>query len=197
MGGTTAAGIPYVTPDDHPKEYPAVSQQLAETLSQGLLPIGAVIAYGGTAAPQGWHLCDGTPHGSPDLADLIGPNTPDLRGRFVLAASSARPAASEGGAETVPLTTAQMPSHSHGGVTAGQSQTHSHSNPTGNYQNWNIPGSGVGYENILTIGGGTPYDPGTGGASTDHTHGISAEGSGAAHENMPPYYALTYIIKAL
>lgn len=30
--GLTPNGWPYVTPDDHPKEYPAVSQQLAEKL---------------------------------------------------------------------------------------------------------------------------------------------------------------------
>lgn len=33
MSGSTAGGIPYVTPDDHPKEYPTASQQLAELLS--------------------------------------------------------------------------------------------------------------------------------------------------------------------
>lgn len=32
MSGTTTHGWPYVTPDDHPKEYPAASQQLAEKL---------------------------------------------------------------------------------------------------------------------------------------------------------------------
>jgi microcystin-dependent protein len=32
-------------------------------------------------------------------------------------------------------------------------------------------------------------------ADAAHTHGITAEGGGGAHENMPPYYALTYIIK--
>jgi hypothetical protein len=32
MGGTTADGWPYVTPDDHPKEFPAHSQGLANGL---------------------------------------------------------------------------------------------------------------------------------------------------------------------
>jgi microcystin-dependent protein len=35
----------------------------------------------------------------------------------------------------------------------------------------------------------------TGTESANHAHGITAQGGGAAHENMPPYYALTYIIK--
>jgi hypothetical protein len=32
MTGTTASGYPYVTPTDHPKEYPATSQALAKAL---------------------------------------------------------------------------------------------------------------------------------------------------------------------
>lgn len=32
MSGTTANGWPYVTPDDHPKEFPAASQALAQKL---------------------------------------------------------------------------------------------------------------------------------------------------------------------
>lgn len=32
MSGTTAGGWPYVTPDDHPKEFPAHSQALAQKL---------------------------------------------------------------------------------------------------------------------------------------------------------------------
>lgn len=32
MSGTTPKGWPYVTPDDHPKEYPSLSQTLAEKL---------------------------------------------------------------------------------------------------------------------------------------------------------------------
>jgi hypothetical protein len=37
MGGTTTHGWPYVTPDDHPFEYPAASQALANKLESGPL----------------------------------------------------------------------------------------------------------------------------------------------------------------
>lgn len=36
MSGTTSGGWPYVTPDDHPKEYPSASQGLANKLESVL-----------------------------------------------------------------------------------------------------------------------------------------------------------------
>ena len=40
----------------------------------------------------------------------------------------------------------------------------------------------------------------TGGQSANHTHLVSGStgsiGSGTAHENLPPYYALCYIMKS-
>ena len=46
MSGTTAGGWPYVTPDDHPKEYPAASQQLAEKIDARLVALPAAVATG-------------------------------------------------------------------------------------------------------------------------------------------------------
>jgi hypothetical protein len=55
------------------------------TSRAGIVPIGSVVAYGGTSAPTGWHLCDGSAHGSAALATVLGSaNTPDLRSRFIL-----------------------------------------------------------------------------------------------------------------
>lgn len=40
-------------------------------------PIGTIVMYGGTVAPAGWHLCNGTAHGSTALQAVIGSaNTP-------------------------------------------------------------------------------------------------------------------------
>jgi hypothetical protein len=42
MGGTTTGGIPYVTPDDHPKEYPAASQALAAKIDELQAAVAAI-----------------------------------------------------------------------------------------------------------------------------------------------------------
>jgi microcystin-dependent protein len=52
------------------------------------VPTGTIVAYYGTAAPEGWLLCNGDPIPADDqrydiLKILIGAKTPDLRGRFL------------------------------------------------------------------------------------------------------------------
>lgn len=114
--------------------------------------------------------------------------------------------------------------HKHGVWTGGHSDDHSHGIGIGSadhahtaYQsNWliNIDAAGSGYD-VLTysadvIGGGAhTHSAWSGGASVNHSHAadmdyataghahtVTAEGSGAAFDVRPPYYALAYIIKA-
>ena len=205
------------------------------------MPLGAIIMYPGVAAPTGWHLCDGTAHGSSALQALIGSaNTPDFRDRFIVAAGSSYAVGATGGADTVTLTADQsgVAAHSHT-ITVnagGNAHTHSinHDHPaatstsaqpaitmsfqSGGESGDSLPGTAVGY---LTTGtgegaGGTPLTAsqpahshtvdlpaftGTSGATADsHSHTATAAAATAtpaaqAHENRPPYYALTFIIK--
>jgi microcystin-dependent protein len=78
--------------------------------------------------------------------------------------------------------------HTHGGATGGQSATHTHAQDSNTYI-----GAGGGVVGPTTgsaiVTGGT-----TGAASNDHTHTISASGSGSS-QNMPPSIVLNYIIK--
>ncbi len=99
-----------------------------------------------------WQICDGTN------------GTPDLRDRFILAASTTHAAGSTGGEATHTLSIDETPSHSHN-ITAG---------------------SGSGSNKVIL------YSNTTGSLQT---FSPVASGGGAAHNNMPPYYALAYIMR--
>ena len=154
------------------------------------MPELSVISYAGSNPPTGWQLCDGkilqfnngtnvnpsihTKFSSlPKKRDTNNNEmsaTPDLRGRFILGSGSGeglsqRDIHTSGGEETHTLTIEEMPSHNH-----------SKSYPIHNY-----PGSD---------GGGYRY-AGTIQSWEDSQH----TGGDDPHNNMPPYYVLTYIIK--
>lgn len=98
--------------------------------------------------------------------------TPDLRDRFVLGAGTAYEVGSTGGAAKVTLTTAQMPSHIHA---------------SGYIASVNGIGDIVGY---------LPKNKSDGVESNSVWEKKNASsGYSEAHENMPPYYALCYIMK--
>ena len=205
------------------------------------MPLGAIIAYGAATAPAGWHLCNGTAHGSTALQGLIGSaNTPDLRDRFIVGAGSTYAIGATGGSASVTLTSAQsgIATHTHTVTLTADSSTHTHSvNPPATDTSSATPtitvkggaGTATGEETGAEIaGGGVVYitdgsGDGAGGAavtatqaahdhsvdiasftsgsaSTGHNHTATAANAGPstaaeAHENRPPYYALTYIIK--
>lgn len=128
----------------------------------GLVPSGTIVMFGRTLIPDGWSICDGTN------------GTPDLRNRFIVGAGGAYGLAATGGADTVTLTSDQMPSHYHEALGGGIDDL----NFTGGnvYNNERIPftrsdGNAAGVEKTRNTGGGQ------------------------AHENRPPYYALYYIMK--
>lgn len=92
--------------------------------------------------------------------------TPDLRGRFVLGGGGTYAPGNTGGSETVTLTSDQIPKHYHKiPVTEGE-----------------YAESGV---SVLSSGM----------ASIGTSAYTSMIGGGKAHSNMPPYYALCYIMK--
>ena len=96
-------------------------------------------------------------------------STPDLRDRFVVGAGSAYSVGNTGGSSSVTLTVNQIPAHGHTIPRASGTET--------NFDNTGLRGGPGYYTN--TAYWLTSYNT----------------GCGQAHENIPPYYALCYIMK--
>ena len=136
--------------------------QAGQVVGNSIFVQGMIIMWNSTVAtiPTGFVLCDGSN------------GTPDLRGRFVVGhhpSNNDYDIDDTGGAESVTLTVAQMPSHKH--------------DTTFDNKRY-FPGGG---STSISFGGagGYPADIFT----------MSNEGGGQSHENRPPYYALCYIMK--
>jgi microcystin-dependent protein len=95
---------------------------------------------------------------------------PDLRNRFVLGYGGGKSIGAKGGAETHKLTAAQIPSHNH------------------SYKDWYRK-----TEKVAAVQGGGNDIASNGATYSGRTTGST--GGNQAHNNMPPYYVLAYIIK--
>lgn len=169
-------------------------QQVADLQSAGAAaPIGTVAAFAGATPPAGWLVCDGASVSRTTYAALfkvignsygaaVNSSTfrlPDARGRVIVSRAATGRMATLGaqiGAETVTLTTAQMPSHTH-----------------------TVQIDGVdaqGWPTTLTSGGNwRTMDKKGNGAVSWIT--LTPTGGGGSHENVQPSIVMTAIIRAL
>ena len=148
---------------------------------------GMIMMWGGTTAPTGWQLCNGDPASTSALQTLLGQtDVPDLRDKFVIGAGNSYNRHATGGESTVELQTTHLPSHRHFAFRSGN---HGSARTGSNLSANNTPGSGSGASNLYE-----GYNITHSGSDADVGR-TSPTGSGSAHENKPPYYALTYIIK--
>jgi len=139
------------------------------------LPKGTIVAFNGTTAPEGWAICDGKN------------GTPNLKNRFIFGSGNKR-FGTTGGEENHKLTVKEMPSHNHSMNSSGN---HSHKLDTRN-DNGDLNGC-AGWPSFgRNDCGNASWDTSTTG---NHTHTINNTGSNQSHNNMPPYYVLTYIMK--
>ncbi len=139
----------------------------------GTVPLGTILLWSGSVntIPTGWHLCDGND------------NTPDLRDRFVVGAGgNGYEVDAQGGQATFTLSTDQLPAHTH--MYAGDDQLVKVKSGKDNYSASN---------NVVEVTGG--YDASSSGSGNGTIYRTSSVGSGASIDNLPPYYALCYIMR--
>jgi microcystin-dependent protein len=153
--------------------------QIATTafvLANGV-PSGVILLWSGSVAsiPTGWLLCNGSS------------GTPDLRNRFIVGAGSTYNPGNTGGSADATLV-----SHNHTATSVVTDPTHNHQ--TQGYAD--NSGSGVGA--LRTSIGGNLSLINTTAVATGVTVAttVANAGSSATNANLPPYYALAYIMKS-
>ena len=214
-----AAKSPAVTLPTGPNGVPTKTglADLANTVAPGVTavaaPLSAMALWPLNTNPSDtdWLLCDGKAISRTTYATLfalvsttwgVGDgsttfNLPDFRGRVPLGGNNAslpnaknatyatRNLAATGGEETHVLTTAELPVHTHTLTDPG----HFHASNSGAFQT-----STAGADAGTT---GTNYRTEANAASATTGVTIANTGSDAAHENLPPFLVVNFIMKVL
>lgn len=153
--------------------------------------VGEIRMTGFNFAPTGWLLCQGQSLSISEYSTLFavlgttyggdGQNTfnvPDLRGRMPVHQGPTRAIGSAAGTETVTLTGAQMPGHNHPAV--GTTATGTQTAPAGATWAADVEVRQFASSANATMAGGA----------------LAPAGGDQAHENMPPFVAVNFIIAA-
>lgn len=176
----------------------------------GLVPVGVVVPFAGSTSPAGWELCYGqaisrttyaglfatisTNYGSGDGSTTF--NVPDLRGRTVAGLdnmggtdagrlTTVNIIGTTTGTETITLTSAEMPSHTH------TQDAHSHAVQRSNQAATSLGSDASAlYTPQANTGSPTYFTTQNATATNQNT------GGGGSHNNMQPTMTINYIIKA-
>lgn len=164
-----------------------VRNDVAASILASEVPPGTITMTARTAAPTGWLLCQGQSvlrAGTySNLFDAIGTNygavdsahftIPNLRGKVPVGNDSSitdfNGLNKTGGAKTVTLGINNIPAHTHG--TGGDV----------------VPSPVAGYTPMAVAAGGN--------YGLQYSYTEPSAGGGQAHENMPPYVTVNYMIK--
>ncbi len=148
----------------------------------GTIPIGGIIMWSGTIAliPTGWALCNGSN------------GTPDLRNRFIIGANSDSGGSAQTevtGSNTITGGTkdAIVVSHTHTATVTDPGHSHTYNRNI----NQNTDHSGL----DTTTNNPSFESANTGTSTTGIGVSISTQGSSGTNQNLPPYYALAFIMR--
>ena len=154
------------------KEYSEISTEIdtaeavAKAYTDANVPQGLISMWSGSivSIPSTWALCNGSN------------GTPDLRDRFVVGAGSSYSVGDTGGVNSVTLTEAQLPSHSHGDGSLATNTTGSH------YHSFSDTSSSA----------GSHGHSGSTNTTGNHRHGINVHDNGSALTRVSRHEAHDY-----
>jgi hypothetical protein len=141
----------------------------------GTIPVRGIIMWSGTVAniPSGWALCDGNN------------DTPNLQDKFVVGAGSGYAVAATGGSANATLV-----SHSHTAISNVIDPGHTHTSVLYNGLGSGFQGGGgQGVRHNINVGSNTT------GITVNTT--LTSAGDPATNKNLPPYYALAFIMRTV
>ena len=146
----------------------------ATTVAAAAFPVGGIILWSGSVAsiPSGWALCNGSN------------GTPDLRNRFVVGAGSTYAVDATGGSAD-----AIVVSHTHTASVTDPGHTHTVPMRSG------VGGEGSESHTLTKTNSTANYNETTASATTGISVTNASTGSSGTNANLPPYYALAYIMK--
>ena len=169
-----------------------------EFVGAGIVPVGGIIMWSGaiSAIPTNFKLCNGNN------------GTPDLRNKFIVGATSdgsdttypgLQPGATGGDAA------ATLVSHSHTTNSIIEPGSNTAKNLTGRISIDSFISTQGNFNNIVTglednfiVNSGDDAPAGATNQAEyngNHRHGTDTQGVSATNKNLPPYYALAYIMR--
>ena len=171
------------------------------TSGLSLVPVGSILPFGGSAAPNGFLLCDGTEYNSstyPALFNVIGTayggsgttfKVPDLRTRVPVGAGTGYSRGAIGGEAAITLSEAQLPPHTHRPYVF-------YSDLSEGTVDGFLRNAGAALTNGVGFAGEDRGPNQYHNFNNQNTQLIESTGGGQSHNNMQPYSVVNFIIKA-